>query len=132
MIGPGPRAKHGRATFEPDYDFQEDEIAKAYASSGENLEYLGDWHSHPDGSFHPSETDVRVLRKIAGHAAARCQNPVMFILSGGPQWAASAWRLENGRCIEIGVDSIPAEGRNVRAKKPRRLRLIRNVWRVLW
>jgi len=30
---PGPLAKHGRAIFEPDYEFQESEIAKAYESS---------------------------------------------------------------------------------------------------
>jgi len=112
MIGPGPRAKHGKATFEPDYEFQEAEIAKTYACSDLVFDYLGDWHSHPRGSSHPSQKDVRVLRKIAGHAPARCKDPIMCIVSGWPFWVASAWSLVDGHCLEIQIASIPDKGWN--------------------
>lgn len=131
MIGPGPRAKHCRASFEPDYEFQEAEIAKAHASADLGCEYLGDWHSHPRGPLSPSSTDMRVLHKIASYPAARCKDPTMCIISGGPYWAASAWRLVNGRCLEIGVAVIPADGAHATTDplSSRKVRLVGNVWR---
>lgn len=129
MIGPGPLARHGRTTFEPDYQFQEAEIARAYASSDPSLEYLGDWHSHPRGSSHPSGKDVRVLERIARHPAARCKEPIMCIVSGGPCWAASAWRLVGGRCLEVGVAAIPKKGGKASTKKSSLVRLVRNLLR---
>ena len=94
MIGPGPNAKHHRFTFEPDYEFQEKEIAKMYMLRG-SIEYLGDWHSHPLGSIMPSEKDKSVLRKIASHDPARCRRPVMCIMAGGrPDWTPSAWEFD--------------------------------------
>ena len=131
MIGPGPRAKHCRASYEPDYEFQESEIAKAHASADLGCEYLGDWHSHPRGPLSPSGTDVRVLQKIAGYPAARCKEPIMCIISGGPYWAASAWRLVSGRCLEIGVAAIPAEGEHAitDALSSRKVRLVGHIWR---
>lgn len=32
MVGPRPLAKHGRVTFEPDYEFQDTEISEFYES----------------------------------------------------------------------------------------------------
>ena len=125
MIGPGPRAKHSRTSFEPDYEFQEAEIAKAHASLGLGYEYLGDWHSHPRGPLSPSGRDVRVLHKIASHPAARCETPIMCIISGGPDWAASAWRLVKGRCVETGVALISEEDEHrAPGNASRRVRLV--------
>jgi integrative and conjugative element protein (TIGR02256 family) len=131
IIGPGPHAKHRRASFEPDYEFQEAEIAKAHASADLGCEYLGDWHSHPRGPLSPSSTDMRVLHKIASYPAARCKDPTMCIISGGPYWAASAWRLVDGRCLEIDVAVVPAEGAHATTDplSSRKVRLVGNVWR---
>lgn len=47
ITGPGPGAIHTETTFEPDHDYQAQEIARIYrASQGANA-YLGDWHTHP-------------------------------------------------------------------------------------
>src|SRR5947209_19058204 len=50
IIGPGPRAKHCRTSFEPDYDFQEEQVAVAYGQSRRRDTYIGDWHTHPGGT----------------------------------------------------------------------------------
>jgi integrative and conjugative element protein (TIGR02256 family) len=93
VIGPGPRAVHRRASFTPDWEDQQREIATAYEQSGRRLAYLGDWHTHPGGGAHLSPTDTRTLRSIARHCAARQPNPIMAVLAGGEPWSASAWRL---------------------------------------
>jgi integrative and conjugative element protein (TIGR02256 family) len=133
MIGPGPRAKHSYSTFEPDYQFQEAEIVKICGSVDAGCDYLGDWHSHPRGSPHPSARDVRVLQSIASYAAARCKDPVMCIVSGGPNWEASACQLVDGRCLEIELATTPVGGTNRRDERSSSRTLfhrLRNILRV--
>ena len=79
VIGPGPKAQHGRTSFEPDQNWQEREVARLYKRSGRIWNYLGDWHTHPDGSATPSDQDVAVARGIARASRARCPAPVMLI-----------------------------------------------------
>lgn len=86
LIGPGPGAQHHKVWFRPDADWQQDQIAARYAQSGRTVTYLGDWHTHPDGTPALSRKDLRTLRRIARHADARVPQPVMAVLAGGPEW----------------------------------------------
>lgn len=43
--------------------------------------YIGEWHSHPDGSATPSETDLRAFIQITSHNEVYIENPVLLILS---------------------------------------------------
>jgi integrative and conjugative element protein (TIGR02256 family) len=92
LIGPGPRAIHERHTFTPDYQYQDAEIKRIYTDSRRLHTYLGDWHSHPDGSASLSPKDKRALRVIAAHKAARAKAPVMAILAGATSWKLAVWR----------------------------------------
>jgi integrative and conjugative element protein (TIGR02256 family) len=76
----------------PDYDYQEEEIARVYRDLGRLFTYLGDWHTHPDGRLHLSAIDRKTLKRIADHPAARIHNPVMILLAGGNPWRLGAWR----------------------------------------
>lgn len=69
IIGPGPRAVHRLDSFNPDAAWQAGEIAERYADAGRNLDYLGDWHTHPQGSANLSRRDRKTLRLIANDAA---------------------------------------------------------------
>lgn len=82
-IGPGPRARHDRRWFVPDHDWQLAELAERYERSGHIAGYVGDWHSHPDGTALPSRQDLRTMRRIARHAPARLDQPTMLIVSTG-------------------------------------------------
>jgi integrative and conjugative element protein (TIGR02256 family) len=75
LIGGGPKAKRRRSDFEPDGEWQEREIAKAYERSGRIHTYVGDWHSHPDGIARPSRRDRETARRIAKHRPARALDP---------------------------------------------------------
>lgn len=93
VIGPGPNATHCRFSFIPDYNFQEEEIARAYKESGRVCVYLGDWHTHPDGSDRLSHADRKTLKAISNFQAARMNKPLMVILWGrAGSWSITAWR----------------------------------------
>jgi integrative and conjugative element protein (TIGR02256 family) len=88
---PGPRAHHDIAGFVPDDDFQEREIERVYAESGRRHVYLGDWHTHPNGTGLLSWKDKKTLRAIASYAPARAITPLMAVLAGGPSWKLHLW-----------------------------------------
>jgi integrative and conjugative element protein (TIGR02256 family) len=94
VIGPGPNAIHEKFRFVPDHDYQLAEIARLYESSGRRLEYLGDWHSHPDAEGYLSGTDLETLARIARSRTARVEKPVMLVMGGRGGWNAFAWVQE--------------------------------------
>jgi|SRR6185369_4030738 len=82
IIGPGPAAVHSPVRFEPDANWQAEQIGLFYDAFDGRLTYLGDWHTHPSGPAFPSDLDVSCLKNIAADAAARAPIPLMLILGG--------------------------------------------------
>jgi integrative and conjugative element protein (TIGR02256 family) len=82
VVGPGPDARHDRTSFIPDRDWQYEQIDVLYNQCSGYLEYLGDWHTHPQGTLSPSETDLALLEAIAATPESRCPTPIMCILAG--------------------------------------------------
>jgi integrative and conjugative element protein (TIGR02256 family) len=99
VIGPGPKARHGRWSYEPDVEFERNQIAAYYEASGYRATYVGDWHSHPNargGSL--SGEDRKTLHAIATSSRARCPAPLMTILWGGPEaWSLTMWQGQMGQ-----------------------------------
>jgi integrative and conjugative element protein (TIGR02256 family) len=96
VIGPGPGASHRARAFTPDAAWQEEQLAQAYELAGRRLQYLGDWHTHPRGTVRLSGVDRATLRRIADHAEARSNHPVMAVFAGGPLWQVAV-RQQVGR-----------------------------------
>jgi integrative and conjugative element protein (TIGR02256 family) len=89
LRGPGPHALHGRHCFVPDHAWQVTEINRAFQASRGDLDYLGDWHSHPDGVAEMSDLDSATLLRIARRVSA----PLMLIVAGsGTEWSAQCWK----------------------------------------
>ncbi len=42
--------------------------------------YLGEWHSHPNGTPFPSGTDLKTMREIAINPDIRIQTPILLIV----------------------------------------------------
>ena len=80
--GAGPNALHGRSRFLPDHRWQMREIEDAFRNSDGDLDYLGDWHTHPDGMADMSDEDERTLMRIA----RRVRQPIMLILANSSNW----------------------------------------------
>lgn len=92
ITGPGPEAIHEHHAFIPDYGYQDAEIERIYCESRRRHTYLGDWHTHPDGSTALSSKDKRTLLTIARHRPARTVAPIMGILAGGEPLHLTVWR----------------------------------------
>ncbi|KRP86923.1 hypothetical protein AOQ72_02780 [Bradyrhizobium yuanmingense] len=88
LRGPGPLALHGRHCFVPDHKWQVTEIEKAFEASSGDLDYLGDWHSHPDGIAEMSDLDSATLLRIA----RKVSSPLMLIVAGGSEWSPRCWK----------------------------------------
>ena len=95
VIGPGPSAKRGSTWFDPDHGWQLEQIGRRFAKDPGSSEYLGDWHTHPDGPAVLSSQDRAVGRLIARHAPAANPRPLLVVLSvprrGGVDLAAFQW-----------------------------------------
>lgn len=101
---PGLLARHTSIQYVPDCRHDEAEIEHHYHKSGRLHTYLGDWHSHPEESPYLSPTDTRTLRRIAGHAAARIELPLMAILGGCPgAWDLAVWCHRGRRSAPVSL-----------------------------
>lgn len=90
VCGPGPRALHGRHRFLPDHKWQVSQIQRIFLESNGDIDYLGDWHTHPDGVAEMSNLDNKTLR----HISNKVHKPIMLIAAGGPaelDWLIAAW-----------------------------------------
>lgn len=96
FIGPGPRSKHARRSFEPDTTWQNAEMSSLYEASGRTLAYIGDWHTHPDATTPGlSHLDRIRLSQLANFSAARLPDPLMGICHGSPDnWALGLHKLK--------------------------------------
>lgn len=84
-IAAGPEATHERFRFEPDQEWQQNEIDLRYEGSGRLDNYLGDWHTHPNTTAAGlSWTDRSCARRVIETRAARQVRPVMLLLIGRP------------------------------------------------
>jgi len=107
VIGPGPNASHQRNWFEPDYDYHDQEIGRAFKGSGGVSTYLGDWHTHPDGAARLSPKDRRTLIRIARTPEAQAPCPVMLLASGSPgRWRINAWCCLQHRLLRLPRFSV--------------------------
>ena len=43
--------------------------------------YVGEWHTHPNGSSMYSQTDLDAMIQIANHDSVNIENPILLILS---------------------------------------------------
>lgn len=109
VLGPGPKARHGRRFFEPDSEWQNEQGRRIYRQSGRTVAFLGDWHTHPLGAPRPSGQDKRTARILAEDADFRTPVPLYAIagrrgrrgLALGHRWrlAMFEWQGEDGLIV---------------------------------
>jgi len=99
VIDAGPGAVRTTTGMRPDHDYHVRAIQEAFEASDGAVTYLGDWHSHPDGSAAVSDRDRRTLRNIARERDAFCAEPTLLILASAEDgvWLPVAWSGRLGR-----------------------------------
>ncbi|AMM50709.1 hypothetical protein TH61_05305 [Rufibacter sp. DG15C] len=69
-------------SFTPDTDDLNERLIRFVRDNGKTAEYLGEWHSHPNGSGQYSPKDLASLKDIAESATVALKNPILLIASG--------------------------------------------------
>jgi integrative and conjugative element protein (TIGR02256 family) len=86
ILGPGPNAKHGFFSFEPDAQWQVEQGQRIYRESNRCIAYIGEWHTHPFAAPRPSWTDEKAADQISGDPDFRSPEPLSLIV--GRRWRA--------------------------------------------
>jgi integrative and conjugative element protein (TIGR02256 family) len=68
-------------------------IDQEYIKSQGKLNYLGEWHSHPDGSTQFSAKDFLTMKEIAFNNNVKIHNPILLIVSYNKSIFDSAFYL---------------------------------------
>jgi len=69
-------------------------------------QYIGEWHTHPDGPSQPSCRDHLTMARIARSACYQIADPLLMILSGSE---ARGWKAAVRRYNKMGVTDRFAE-----------------------
>ncbi len=98
IVGPGPKATHEPFEFEPDYEYQAEQISLLYEKGNPvPVYYLGDWHTHLHDISSLSLKDKRTLKTIARDPEAHAPRPVMLVLKYSGCWRPVIWELYRKR-----------------------------------
>ena len=124
-IGPGPNASHGRHHFQPDQEWQLEQIARHYVASGRRETYLGDWHSLEDSEGRErllaiAVVEVRGFRQrnlVEAHVGARraMGDENQRLRMGVGQWGVDDSPEETSR-NQGGADSGSEKGNDDRGE----------------
>lgn len=109
LVGPGPGARHEARGFAPDHEWQAERVAELWRDD-RNLEYLGDWHTHPGGSPGLSPLDKDALRVITRSVDAQQDRPVMLVLALHPDRSsigATALDGEQFKAVRVAAVNEP-------------------------
>lgn len=75
-IGPGPKAMMERSVFKKDYEYSIKMLNKYYKNY--SVDFMGDWHLHPNNCTKYSLKDNKSMRNIATINERKC----IFIIVG--------------------------------------------------
>ncbi|GGZ56505.1 Mov34/MPN/PAD-1 family protein [Mesonia mobilis] len=71
--------KSSSMSFERDIDGLDKYFKEVYNKQG--IYYVGEWHTHPDGSIKYSSTDLKTMKNIVDCKSVKILNPILSIIS---------------------------------------------------
>jgi integrative and conjugative element protein (TIGR02256 family) len=80
-LGPSPQDRRGRFFFFRAKSPAQTLIDQAWQASGQTLNYLGEWHTHPEDDPSPSCIDKRDWSRISARARYE-QSSLLFVIVG--------------------------------------------------
>jgi molybdopterin/thiamine biosynthesis adenylyltransferase len=75
--------KSSPVNFQPDNKELNKKLKKLHSEFEGKIEYLGDWHSHPDSSNCYSNEDLYSITKVAKSKGVNTHNPILLIVAIG-------------------------------------------------
>jgi integrative and conjugative element protein (TIGR02256 family) len=95
---PGPLDRRRKFHFYRDVQFHAEIALSQWAKTQETMDYIGEWHTHPEDRPQPSALDLQEWRQIC----RRRNEPMVFMIQG-----------ILGRWIGVGL------GRNIKVSAPK-------------
>jgi integrative and conjugative element protein (TIGR02256 family) len=66
---PSTADRRSRFRFQREIEPHQTIATQAWRQSGQKMDYLGEWHSHPESNPHPSNIDLTEWKKITSRAS---------------------------------------------------------------
>ena len=66
---PATADRRSRFKFQREIEPHQTIATQAWRQSGQTMDYLGEWHSHPESNPHPSNIDLTEWKKIVSRAS---------------------------------------------------------------
>lgn len=108
---PGPAARSTRSGFRRDGDHSQRLLDAAVARSGGEVDYVGEWHSHPE-NVGASPTDRASIGGISKDPDYRRSHPVLILLRrNGRSWNVDAFQFTDGRLLSLRLVTQPVRAR---------------------
>jgi len=112
-VATGPRGgdRRGRFHFWPDRQAEQDEINRFY---DRGLEFVGDWHTHPEDTPRPSRNDIKSVENIVRESFHSLPGILMCIVGrkNPPEGLWLSLHSSGGRMFEpldeSGVSTDPS------------------------
>ncbi|AMX97866.1 hypothetical protein A4R28_32260 (plasmid) [Mesorhizobium ciceri] len=79
--GPRPADRRGRFHFWPDRKAEQKEIDQHFATG---LEYVGDWHTHPEKAPTPSHDDIASIESVVRNSTFYTSGLLLCIVGLAP------------------------------------------------
>lgn len=92
---PGPNAVHEATRFTRDLAHAGDVAAEAWRR--DRSQWIGEWHTHPNGRTAPSRHDLRTYTSLVRNPTLRLDRFVALIVTTGRRTAVHAW-IVTGSC----------------------------------
>lgn len=103
LTSPGPEDRRSRTAFHRARKSHQEHALRQWRESGGLMDYLGEWHTHPEIEPNPSATDLREWRTLLRNYEAA----LVFLIGGTDQqfWLG----LGNGARVQM-ADGLNAKG----------------------
>lgn len=75
--------KNGKTIFERHPGTLNERLSEIHKTSNGKIQYLGEWHSHPDGPTTPSDTDIIAMKEISEDEKINIDKPLLMIIEIG-------------------------------------------------
>lgn len=100
---PGPHDRRSRFGFVRAERPAQEAVNLAWTRSAGELNYLGEWHTHPEDDPTPSRHDYSDWQRLV--ATQRYEQESLFFVIVGRQWIR-AWELARGQAVPAPLSSV--------------------------
>lgn len=116
VTGPRRGDRRGRFHFWPDRKAEQEEI-NAFFKKG--LDFVGDWHTHPEDLPRPSWSDLKSVENVVRESTHELPGMLMCIVGRAepPQCIWLSFHLRDGRVLTVEQSEEPRSGKTVRRRK---------------